>query len=160
MGPRRGEIIPHSGPKRIPPERVCFGVNRSEPVSRVLLPARGRVRGHPSGTKVALRLMQPTRRHRTGRPRSSPYLALLRVGFTKPIRSPGPLVRSYRTFSPLLRTKVRGGLFSVALSLGSPPVDVIHHPALRSPDFPPAAQVRARPRGPLRFIVKCTLNSG
>ncbi len=40
---------------------------------------------------------------RTGRPRASPYLALLRVGFTKPARSPGPLVRSYRTVSPLPR---------------------------------------------------------
>ncbi len=29
-----------------------------------------------------------------------------------------------------------GGLLSVALSLGSPRVDVIHHFALRSPDFP------------------------
>ena len=32
-----------------------------------------------------------------------------------------------------------GGLFSVALSLGSPPLDVIQHPALWSPDFPPLA---------------------
>ena len=32
-----------------------------------------------------------------------------------------------------------GGLFSVALSLGSPPLDVIQHPALWSPDFPPFA---------------------
>ena len=32
-----------------------------------------------------------------------------------------------------------GGLFSVALSLGSPPLDVIQHPALWSPDFPPPA---------------------
>ncbi len=31
-----------------------------------------------------------------------------------------------------------GGLLSVALSLTSRPVDVIDHPALRSPDFPPA----------------------
>jgi len=30
-----------------------------------------------------------------------------------------------------------GGLLSVALSLGSPPVPVRDHPALRSPDFPP-----------------------
>ncbi len=30
-----------------------------------------------------------------------------------------------------------GGLFSVALSLASRPVDVIDHPILRSPDFPP-----------------------
>ncbi len=32
-----------------------------------------------------------------------------------------------------------GGLLSVALALASRPVDVIDHPALRSPDFPPAA---------------------
>ena len=31
-----------------------------------------------------------------------------------------------------------GGLLSVALSLASRPVDVIDHPVLRSPDFPPA----------------------
>jgi len=31
-----------------------------------------------------------------------------------------------------------GGLLSVALSLGSPPVPVKDHPALWSPDFPPA----------------------
>jgi hypothetical protein len=30
-----------------------------------------------------------------------------------------------------------GGLLSVALSLTSRPVDVIHHPVLRCPDFPP-----------------------
>ncbi len=52
---------------------------------------------------VAHRLKRPTRGHRTGRPRASPYLALLRVGFAEPARSPGPLVRSYRTVSPLPR---------------------------------------------------------
>ncbi len=30
-----------------------------------------------------------------------PRLTLLRVGFTEPDQSPGPLVRSYRTVSPL-----------------------------------------------------------
>ena len=30
-----------------------------------------------------------------------PHLALLRVGFTEPTGSPRPLVRSYRTVSPL-----------------------------------------------------------
>ncbi len=50
-------------------------------------------------------------------------------------------MRSYRTFSPLprhatLANRVRGGMFSVALSLGSPPVGVTDHPALWSPDFP------------------------
>jgi hypothetical protein len=36
-------------------------------------------------------------------------------------------------------SRSHGGLFSVALSLGSPPLDVIQHPALWSPDFPPPA---------------------
>jgi len=74
------------------------------------------------------------------------YLVLLRVGFTELPMSPLALVRSYRTVSPLPGHCVRqfcrdarqpGGLFSVALSLGSPPLDVIQHPALWSPDFPP-----------------------
>jgi len=43
--------------------------------------------------------------------------------------------RSHRACGP-------GGLFSVALSLGSPPLDVIQHPALWSPDFPPLARWR------------------
>jgi len=38
----------------------------------------------------------------------------------------------------------RGGLFSVALSRGSPRVAVSNHPALRSPDFPRRARCRAR----------------
>ena len=37
----------------------------------------------------------------TGHPQSLPYLVLHRVGFTKLPRSPGELVRSYRTVSPL-----------------------------------------------------------
>ena len=37
----------------------------------------------------------------TGHPQSPPYLVLHRVGFTKLHRSPGELVRSYRTVSPL-----------------------------------------------------------
>ncbi len=38
-------------------------------------------------------------------------------------------------FHPYLPREA-GGLFSVALSRGSPRVGVTHHPALRSPDFP------------------------
>src|SRR5262249_56925629 len=52
----------------------------------------------------------------------------------------GSAVRSYRTVSPLPRLNAtrRGGLFSVALSLGFPPPDVIRHrlsmePGLSSP---------------------------
>ena len=69
------------------------------------------------------------------------YLALLRVGFAEPTRSPAPLVSSYLTVSPL-------PLFRAAVcflwhwSVGSPPLAVSQHPALRSPDFPPAALPR------------------
>ena len=47
-------------------------------------------------------------------------------------------VRSYRTISTLpdLRGAI-GGIFSVALSLGLPPVVVSHHRTLFCPDFPP-----------------------
>ena len=38
---------------------------------------------------------------RAGSPQAFPYLVLHRVGFTKLPRSPGELVRSYRTVSPL-----------------------------------------------------------
>jgi len=41
-----------------------------------------------------------------GQPLALPYLVLHRVGFTKLPRSPGELVRSYRTVSPLPRTHV------------------------------------------------------
>jgi len=45
-------------------------------------------------------------------------------------------VRSYRTVSPL--PAFAGGLFSVALSRELPRLAVSQHPALWSPDFPPA----------------------
>ena len=79
------------------------------------------------------------------RPRLSagmlPYLALLRVGFTVPALSPGPRCALTAPFHPYpasrsFRAAPRGGVFSVALSLGSPPVGVTDHPALWSPDFP------------------------
>jgi hypothetical protein len=87
------------------------------------------------------------------------------MGFTKPNRSPGLLVSSYLTVSPLPLTKAGGGLFSVALSLAFRPVGVTHHHTLRSPDFPPAALELAqnmlcipensrRSPGPLRFLRK------
>src|SRR5690606_7695002 len=65
-------------------------------------------------------------------------LVLLRAGFTEPHRSPGTLVVSYTTLSPLPpRPGGRdGGLLSVALSRGSPRVGVTHRPALWSPDVP------------------------
>jgi hypothetical protein len=67
-----------------------------------------------------------------------PYLVLLLVGFTWHPTSPPDPVSSYLTLSPLPAFAVApaGGLLSVALSLGSPPLDVIQRHALWSPDFP------------------------
>ena len=52
-------------------------------------------------------LQRPTRKLRSGRPRTLPYLVLLRAGFAKPPASPPMLVRSYRTVSPLPAITVR-----------------------------------------------------
>src|SRR5512133_3792513 len=74
------------------------------------------------------------------------------MGFTELPTSPPVLVSSYLTLSPLpaFAKAMAGGLLSVALSLGSPPVPVRDHPALRSPDFPPARRNPDRPRKWLR----------
>jgi|GEM_PF-49406 len=69
-------------------------------------------------------------------PASRCLLTLLLVGFTEPPQSPAALVVSYTTVSPLPPGEPDGGLFSVALSRGSPRVGVTHHLALWSPDFP------------------------
>jgi hypothetical protein len=118
-----------------------------------------RAGGHPSGTAVADSLVRSTREHRAGRPHAlaqetrpverDSLLTLLRVGFTEPPGSLRALVVSYTTVSPLPLDESGGGLFSVALSRGSPRVGVTDHPALRSPDLPrrrlKARQRRGRP---------------
>ena len=107
--------------------------------------------GHSSGTPVTRRLQQPTRTARSDTiPKRS---ALARKAFAPSLfgLAPGGVcraagvtagaVRSYRTVSPLptpSREGGAGGLFSVALSLGSRPPDVIRHrlstePGLSSP---------------------------
>jgi hypothetical protein len=120
-----------------------------------------RADGHPSRAAVADSLMRSTRElgraalkrsRRTGARRRS-ILTLLRVGFTKPLGSPRALVVSYTTVSPLPPDKSGGGLFSVALSRGSPRVGVTDHPALWSPDLPRRARqtwrdAAARPTRP------------
>ncbi len=106
---------------------------------------------HHKATIIPLGLPLPTasssltRESRTGRPQTLPYLALLRMGFTELPTSPSALVSSYLTLSPLpaFTKATAGGLLSVALSLGSPPVPVKDHPALWSPDFPPPTFAKA-----------------
>jgi hypothetical protein len=106
--------------------------------------------GHPSRPAVAGRLQRPTRRHRAGHPRSPAQRAVSGAPFglapggvyrAVPVtRDAGGLLHHRFTLTPL----ARGGLFSVALSRGSPRVAVSNHPALRSPDFPRQARYRAR----------------
>jgi hypothetical protein len=61
-------------------------------------------------------------------------------------------VRSYRTISPLPRLTPkpvrRGGLFSVALSLGLPPPDVIRHRMSMEPGLSSPATFRSLPERP------------
>ena len=69
------------------------------------------------------------------------YLAFLPVGFTMPPRSLGKrwaltLIRLRRTHLFTLTLKIQGGIFSVALSLGSLPLRVTEHCVLWSSDFP------------------------
>jgi len=59
-------------------------------------------------------------------------------------RAAGELLPHRFTLTVLaLASRRDGGLLSVALSVGSPPLAVSQHPALRSPDFPPIAQAQS-----------------
>src|SRR5690606_962428 len=88
---------------------------------------------------IAAGLMQPTRmtglENRLGLPASSLF-GLAPGGVCRAVPVARSAVRSYRTLSSLPR--MRGGLLSVALSLGSPPAAVSRHrismePGLSSP---------------------------
>jgi hypothetical protein len=115
--------------------------------------ARGTSRrrdGHSSRTPVARRIKQPTRMTGLDRPEaraSTPFLfGLAPGGVCRAASVAGNAVRSYRTVSPLPRLNAtrRGGLFSVALSLGpaparrgSPRRTLSGTVCPWSPDFPP-----------------------
>ena len=122
--------------------------------------------GHSSGTPVAERLLRPTRaamrrytrRYAYGTVRRNwrppPLLGLAPGGVFHAATVAGGAVRSYRTISPLppIRSDRNGlgGVFSVALSLGSPPPGVTRHrisvePGLSSPRAKLGAA--ARPSG-------------
>src|SRR5690606_31818502 len=74
---------------------------------------------------------------RAGNPRTLPYVALLRTGFTVPPLLPVTRWALTPPFHPYPRRRVGGGgLLSVALSSRSPSPGVTRRPALRSPDFP------------------------
>ena len=140
---------------QVPPDPARRGRKIKWPertVSRVLYPAAVaccEATIIPLGPPLPMASSSLTRESRTGRPQSLPYLALLRMGFTELPTSPPALVSSCLTLSPLPRhgQALAGGLLSVALSLGSPPVPVKDHPALWSPDFPPPAFAKATAGG-------------
>ena len=108
--------------------------------------------GHSSGTAVAGRLEQPTRAtirrricgHLSEEGRMLPLFGLAPGGACPAAHVAMRAVRSYRTVSPL----PCGGLFSVALSLGLPPPDVIRHLVSVEPGLSSAMTAAAiRPAG-------------
>jgi hypothetical protein len=128
-------------------------------------PRRAAGGGHPSRPAVAGRLQRSTRRHRAGRPRtpaqavtpggSGPFdLAPGGVYRAAPVtRGAGGLLPHRFTLTP------KGGLFSVALSRGSPRVAVSNHPALWSPDVP-RRHPEAPTRPPGRLVGFCPRSRG
>ena len=102
------------------------------------------VDSHSSGIRVTTYLKQPTREQRGPR-QCSPIWSCSEWGL--------PCHCCYQQRGALLPhhftlTSSAGGIFSVALSVGSRRPAVSRHPALRSPDFPHArgrAAVRSTP---------------
>ena len=128
-------------------------------------PAANRRRdGHSSGTPVARRIKQPTRMTGPDRPGASAptsfLFGLAPGGVCRAVSVAGNAVRSYRTVSPLPRPNAtrRGGLFSVALSLGfdprlrgdRPPPDVIRHRLSMEPGLSSPATFRHWPGAAVR----------
>ena len=113
-------------------------VTGSRPVGGILSGSRfGRLRGRPSIFAAYPEVSTDGT--------SSSCMALLQAGFTEPSRSPGMLVRSYRTFSPLparspmrpVRRFVFCGTFLRVASTGSS-----QRLSLRSPDLPRRSELR------------------
>ena len=124
--------------------------------------------GHFSRTAVACRLKRPTRKS-NGPDKSaanglSSCLVLLPVGFAEPNRSPGLLVRSYRTVSPLpLAVRLAASHWSAVCFL-------LHFPcpcgrwalpttvSWGARTFLSRGKPLQRPPGPLQQISHCTLH--
>ena len=96
---------------------------------------------HLSGMFVAKHLKQPTQTQRGSHfelfSSVSSYLALLQAGFALPCLLPAMRCALTAPFHPYPVLKIRGGIFSVALSVGSHRPGVTWRFTLWSPDFPP-----------------------
>src|SRR6185312_4662706 len=123
--------------------------------------------GHSSWTHVAMRLTQPTRTVSRKQPSESPphrpYSVLLPVGFTVPLLLPVARWALTPPFHPCPESRPpaepagRGGLLSVALSLGSPPPAINRHRVSMEPGLSsPAAfrRLQVRPPGQLTGAYK------
>src|SRR5271166_1194640 len=118
--------------------------------------------GHSSGTPVAGRLEQPTRATRPTdeappdarrRQAHRSYSVLLPAGLAVPPTLPPARCALAAPFHPYLQAKrpcgplAGGGLLSVALSLGSPPPDVIRRRIRMEPGLSSACAAAVRPTG-------------
>jgi len=94
--------------------------------------------GHSSRTVVTDGLKQPTRKHGRAVLDASLFgLAPDGVYLASDVTAGSGELLPHPFTLTCLRTLPTGGLLSVALSLGLPPLDVIQRHALWSPDFPP-----------------------
>lgn len=102
-----------------------------------------------SGTIIYLGYQLPdTSSDQPGESASNLILSLFGLaagGVYQENQSPGLWCALTAPFHPYRRTNPAGGLFSVALSLRSPSLDVIQHPALCSSDFPQAVPLGTMP---------------
>src|ERR1700743_1902094 len=80
---------------------------------------------------IAAHLTRPTRTATRKRVTCRPYLVLLPVGLAMPSLLPGTRCALTAPFQPCRGFRPVGGVISVALSLGSPPADVIRHRVFR-----------------------------
>ncbi len=119
----------------------------SPPVSRILFGASRPSGDHPSGTDVAAGLVRPTRGLIGGSP--SPLSGLAPGGVCLAARSPGTLVGSYPTVSPLPVPEGHRRSALCCTAVGSPRLAVSQHRALWSPDCP---RLAPRPPGELAGI--------
>jgi hypothetical protein len=117
----------------------------SRPVSRVLSVPRNRTTIHLERPLPDASCNQPGPRAGnaldTLRWPCGPYSVLLPVGFALPLALPSARCALTAPFHPC-RAKP-GGLFSVALSLGSPPPDVIRHRFPAEPGLSSTASFRS-----------------
>ena len=150
-------------------DSLCSKMDRSirgipgKPVSRILYPRESGGGGHSSGPEVAFGFKQPTResiprgnpRQETSRAGSAPLFGLAPDGVCQAAMSPPRRCALTAPFHPCpspdnaeAKPGDVGGVFSVALSVGSPRLPVRKHPALRCSDFPPGA---VKPRATTRL---------